>query len=98
MNKAVYEEKRKFVNALNQPLSALSDFEAIEYAHDNIRGDEYIRIRDKIGQAFYTNVTGCSNAEILAEVARAILEKRMLGFVTDRERKREISPLFRKVV
>ena len=96
--KHIYDKKRRFVESLNGPLSALRDFEEIEYARDPIAGDEYIRIRDKIGQAFYVNVTGNSEEAILGEIALFIVGKRPTGFVTMRDHIREIAPMFRKVV
>lgn len=96
--KHIYDKKRAFVDSLNAPLRALRDFEVIEYARDPIAGDEYIRIRDKIGQAFYVNVTGNSEAAILGEVALFIVGKRPTGFVTMREHIRRVAPMFRKAV
>ena len=96
--KHIYENKKKFVESLNAPLSALEDFEAIEYARNPIQGDEYIRLRDKLGQAFYVNVTGNSEEAILLEVARMTLGTKAEGFVTSRERIRQIAPMFRKAV
>lgn len=96
--KHIYEEKAKYVASLNGPLSALTDFEAIEYARDPIAGDEYIRIRDKLGQAFYVNVTGNSEEAILKEVSRMTLETKAHGFVTNRDKIRAIAPMFRKAV
>ena len=96
--KHVYEKKRAFVESLNEPLSALRDFEAIEYARDPVLGDEYIRIKDKLGQAFYVNVTANSEEAILLEVARMTLGTKATGFITNRERIRAIAPLFRKAV
>lgn len=96
--KHVYEKKAKYVESLNEPLSVLTDFEAIEYARDPIAGDEYIRIRDKLGQAFYVNVTGNSEEAILKEVSRMALETKAHGFVTNRDKIRAIAPMFRKAV
>lgn len=96
--KHVYERKAKYVESLNEPLSVLTDFEAIEYARDPIAGDEYIRIRDKLGQAFYVNVTGNSEEAIFKEVSRMALETKAHGFVTNRDKIRAIAPMFRKVV
>ena len=96
--KHVYEKKAKYVESLNEPLSVLTDFEAIEYARDPIAGDEYIRIRDKLGQAFYVNVTGNSEEAILKEVSRMALETKAHGFVTNREKIRAIAPMFRGAV
>ena len=94
----IYRRKAKYVESLNGPLSALSDFEAIEYARDPIAGDEYIRLRDKLGQAFYVNVTGNSEEAILKEVSRMALETKAHGFVTNREKIRAIAPMFRRAV
>lgn len=96
--KHVYDKKKAFVESLNEPLKALRDFEAIEYARDPIQGDEYIRIRDKLGQAFYVNVTGNSEEAILLEVSRMMLGTKAVGFITNRERIRAVAPMFRKVV
>jgi len=96
--KHIYDKKKAFVESLNEPLKALRDFEAIEYARDPIQGDEYIRIKDKLGQVFYVNVTGNSEEAILLEVARITLGMRATGFVTSRERIRDIAPMFRKAV
>ena len=96
--KHLYEEKAKYVESLNGPLSVLTDFEAIEYARDPIAGDEYIRVRDKLGQAFYVNVTGNSEEAILKEVSRMVLEITAYGFVTNRDKIRAIAPMFRKAV
>lgn len=96
--KHVYERKAKYVESLNEPLSVLTDFEAIEYARDPIAGDEYIRIRDKLGQAFYVNVTGNSEEAILKEVSRMALETKAHGFVTNRDKIRAIAPMFRRAV
>ena len=96
--KHVYDKKKAFVESLNGPLKALRDFEAIEYARDPIQGDEYIRIRDKIGQVFYVNVTGNSEEAILLEVSRMTLGERAVGFITNRERIRAVAPMFRKAV
>lgn len=96
--KSVYEQKKRFVDSLNGPLTAIRDFEAIEYARDPIQGDEYIRLRDKLGQAFYVNVTGNSEEAILKEVSRICLEERAVGFITNRDKIRAIAPMFRKAV
>ena len=96
--KHVYEKKAKYVESLNEPLSVLTDFEAIEYARDPIQGDEYIRIRDKLGQVFYVNVTGNSEEAILLEVSRMTLGEKAVGFITNRERIRAVAPMFRKAV
>ena len=96
--KHVYDKKKAFVESLNEPLKARRDFEAIEYARDPIQGDEYIRIRDKLGQVFYVNVTGNSEEAILLEVSRMTLGEKAVGFITNRERIRAVAPMFRKAV
>lgn len=96
--KHIYDKKAKFVESLNEPLKAMRDFEAIEYARDPITCDEYIRVRDTLGQAFYVNVTGNSEEAILLEVSRMTLGTKAVGFITSRERIRAIAPMFRKAV
>lgn len=95
--KYVYQKKRDFVKSLNEPLSVYEDFEAIEYTYEPKLGDEYIRVRDKLGYATYINVTANSEAAILKEVARLMLDEKPVGLVTSIERKRAIAPLFKGV-
>lgn len=96
--KHIYDKKRQYVDSLNEMLSALSDFEAIEYARDPIAGEEYIRLRDKLGQAFYVNVTGNSEEAILKEVSRMALGAKAIGFVINKDKIRAIAPMFRRAV
>ena len=96
--KHIYDRKRQYVESLNEPLSALTDFEALEYARDPITGEEFIRLRDKLGQAFYVNVTGNSEEAILKEVSRMTLGNKAHGFVVNREKIRTIAPMFRRAV
>ena len=96
--KHIYDKKKKYVDSLNTVLTALTDFEAIEYARDPISCEEFIRIRDKLGQAFYVNVTGNSEEAIFKEVSRMALETKAVGFVTNRDKIRAIAPMFRKAV
>ena len=93
-----FEDKRHFVDGLNEPLSAMREFASIEYAKNAILDEEFIRITNTIGEAFYINVTGCSEEAILLEVARMLLGKVAHGFVTDRNKKLKIAPMFRKAV
>ena len=44
------------------------------------------------------NVTGNSEEAILLEVARISLGTKAVGFVTSRDRIRQIAPMFRKAV
>lgn len=96
--KHIYDKKRQYVDSLNEPLSVLTDFETIEYARDPIAGEEFIRLRDKLGQAFYVNVTGNSEEAILMEVSRMTLGTKAHGFITSRDKIRAIAPMFRRAV
>lgn len=96
-NRHIYQKKRDFVKSLNAPLGVYEDFEAIEYAYEPRLGEEYIRIKDKLGYATYINVTANSEAAILKEVARLMLNERPVGLVTDIKVKRAIAPLFKEV-
>ena len=97
-NKHIYDDKRRFVDGLNEPLSVLTDFEAVEYAMNPITCDEYIRIRDKLGSVWFVNVTGNSKEAILKELSRVCLGERAVGLVTNTEAKRYIAPMVRRAV
>ena len=98
MGVSIYEKKSDYVSRLNSVLDASEYFDGIDYAKDHIRGDEYIRIRNSIGDTYYINVTGNSEAAILMEVARFVNGIRPTGYVDNRDRRLAASKLFKRAV
>lgn len=102
MNKAHYDERRNYVESLNAMLTPMQDFDSIHYGKVAITNEEIIKISDKIGGYVYIEVTGDSLESILKDVARIILDtepdKRRIprGLITDRQKLREIAPLFKE--
>lgn len=98
MGISIYEKKAEYVRQLQNILDVSEYFESIDYNRDYLSGDEYIRIRNAVGDTFYINVTGNSESAILLEVARFVNGLRPTGYVTDREARWRVSKLFRKAV
>lgn len=98
MGISIYEKKADYVRQLQNILNVSEYFDSIDYNRDYLSGDEYIRIRNAVGDTFYINVTGNSESVILLEVARFINGLRPTGYVTDREARWRVSKLFRKAV
>lgn len=98
MGISIYEKKADYVRQLQNILDVSEYFDSIDYNRDYLSGDEYIRIRNAVGDTFYINVTGNSESAILLEVARFINGLRPTGYVTDREARWRVSKLFRKAV
>lgn len=98
MGISIYENKAAYVAQLQKVLDVSDYFESLDYTRDYLSGDEYIRIRNTVGDTFYINVTGNSEGAILLEVARFINGIRPVGYVTDREARWRVSKLFRKAV
>lgn len=98
MGISIYEQKAEYVRQLQNILDVSEYFDSIDYNRDYLSGDEYIRIRNAVGDTFYINVTGNSESAILLEVARFINGLRPTGYVTDREARWRVSKLFRKAV
>ena len=98
MGISIYEQKAEYVRQLQNILDVSEYFESIDYNRDYLSGDEYIRIRNAVGDTFYINVTGNSESAILLEVARFVNGLRPTGYVTDREARWRVSKLFRKAV
>lgn len=98
MGISIYEKKAEYVRQLQNILDVSEYFDSIDYNRDYLSGDEYIRIRNAVGDTFYINVTGNSESAILLEVARFVNGLRPTGYVTDREARWRVSKLFRKAV
>lgn len=98
MGISIYEKKADYVRQLQNILNVSEYFDSIDYNRDYLSGDEYIRIRNAVGDTFYINVTGNSESAILLEVARFVNGLRPTGYVTDREARWRVSKLFRKAV
>lgn len=98
MGISIYEQKAEYVRQLQNILDVSEYFDSIDYNRDYLSGDEYIRIRNAVGDTFYINVTGNSESAILLKVARFVNGLRPTGYVTDREARWRVSKLFRKAV
>lgn len=90
----MFEEKRKYVEALSGVLKAIEDFDYIKYARSYITEQEYIKIADKLGGCVFLNVTAMDNASILREVAILVLGKVSKNCVLSTDAKRKIAKLF----
>ena len=94
----MYEEKKAYVDRLNDLLKPLTDFEAISYARDYSTDGEYLKVTDTIGQAWFINVTGNSHEAILKEVCRLVIanpKDMPHGMIHSTDKKRYIAPLFK---
>ena len=96
MGISIYEKKADYVSSLCKVLNASDYFDVLDYSRDYLGGDEYLRIRNAVGDTFYINVTGNSESAILLEVARFINGIRPTGLVSDREARWRVSKLFKK--
>lgn len=98
MGISIYEKKADYVRQLQNILDVSEYFDSIDYNRDYLSGDEYIRIRNAVGDTFYINVTGNSESAILLEVARFVNGRRPTGYVSDQDARWRVSKLFRKAV
>lgn len=102
MNKAHYDERRNYVESLNVMLAPIEDFDSIHYGKAPVTNEEYIKISDNLGGYVYINVTADSLEDILMSIARVILNADLEGkhmpkrIITDRQKLREIAPLFKE--
>lgn len=104
MNKGqVYASRKDFIeNGVGQLMSAKKDFRSIQYARNSLTEQEYVRVMDVFGGAVTIDITGDDLEKVLSDMSRVILmgEENVhapSGVVTDRNKLREISPLFNKV-
>lgn len=96
MSVSIYEKKADYVDQLKTVLDVSNYFDVLDYSRDYISGDEYIRIRNIIGDTFYINVTGNSESAILLEVARFINGIKPVGLVSNQDSRLRVSKLFKK--
>ena len=93
--KRMYEEKKRFVeNDLAAVLREMPDFDGIKYAVDAITSEEYIKLTETLGFAYFVNVTGNDKSAILREVCRMVLQTSPAGRIFERSKLREVNRLF----
>lgn len=91
----MYAEKKAYVEKdLAAMLRPLEDFDRIQYARDAITDEEFIKLTETIGSAYFVNVTGNDESAILKEVCRMALERNPIGLVRTTEKKRAVNKLF----
>lgn len=82
-NRAVYEEKRQFVQELSGTLARAQIAEKIEYKNLDRQYMEYVRVIFLGGKTEYINVTGNSIRSIFIEISRVINKQSAIGSVAD---------------
>lgn len=82
-NRAVYEEKRQFVQELSGTLARAQIADKIEYKNLDRQYMEYVRIIFLGGKTEYINVTGNSIRSIFVEISRVINKQSAIGSVAD---------------
>lgn len=91
----MYAAKKAYVeNDLAAMLRPFEDFGRIEYARDAITNEEYVKLSEALGDVFFVNVTGSSEAAIGREVCRMALERNPEGLIRTKEKKRAVNRLF----
>ena len=100
---AYFARRRDYVEGLATALQSLQDFDQILYARTYTTEEEFVKLADTIGGCVFLDVTAVKEDEILKDIARIILideinpHKLTPKFViTDIEKKRSVSMLFRK--
>lgn len=81
IKKALYEEKRSYVDQLNPGLSVKGL--SVRYARDVVSGKEYILVRDAVDTPFFLEVTGDSHAVILDKLCTFTIGIMPNSLVTD---------------
>lgn len=82
-NRAVYEEKRQFVQELSGTLARAQIADKIEYKNLDRQYMEYVRIIFLGGKTEYINVTGNSIRSIFIEISRVINKQSAIGSIAD---------------
>lgn len=92
----MYHGKKEYVEKnLAAALKPVRDFDSIEYARDPITNEEFVKLTETIGSAWFVNVTGYTKSEILKAICYMVLEKQPAGLIKTRDRMRDASALFR---
>ena len=100
---AYYSARKEYVESMAPTLSALRDFGTLEYARTYTTEEEFIKLADTIGGCVFLDVTAVKEDEILKDIARIVLIDEINPHkltpkyvITDIEKKRSVSLLFRK--
>lgn len=94
-NGKLFDEKRKYVESLNDVLKVFEDFDYIKYARSYITEQEYVKVVDKVGGCAFLDVTAMSTANVLKEIAVMVLGNVPKSCIASTDMKRKIAPLFK---
>lgn len=81
----VYNEKKKFVEALSAVMTVSDNISSLAYKFDALTGNEAVMVKDGAATPHYINVTGNSLQAILSEISAFQLRRKPLGLVESRE-------------
>jgi len=94
-------DRKVFIEGtIGNHMSYKKDFESIKYVSDPESGHEYVRFNDIYGMCICLDITGKSFEQILEDASRIVLLGKDKvtppeGLVEDREKLKEIAPLFK---
>ena len=90
----VFNEKKQFVERLNEVVTVASNITKLTYTVDFVNDDEVVRIQDGSATPYYVNVTGNSLQAILKEVSAFVLNRKPMGLVESRAGREYCASLF----
>lgn len=90
-----YKERIEFIKKMAEVLSVTTDFGGVHYARENATNQEYIKVFNTLGNAYFINITSHDLEMILYETMSVLMGKMPDSMVDRVEDKRRVARLFK---
>lgn len=90
-----YKERIEFIKKMAEVLSVTTDFGGVHYARESATAQEYIKVFNTLGNAYFINITSHDLETILFETMSVLMGQKPNSLIDRVEDKRRVARLFK---
>lgn len=90
-----YKERIEFVRKMADVLSVTTDFGGVQYARESASEQEYLKVFNTLGNAYFLNITSHDLETILFETMAVLMGQKTSSLVEKVEDRRRVAKLFK---
>lgn len=90
-----YKERIEFIKKMAEVLSVTTDFGGVHYARESATAQEYIKVFNTLGNAYFINITSHDLETILFETMSVLMGQKPNSLIDKVEDKRRVARLFK---
>lgn len=90
-----YKERIEFIKKMAEVMSVMTDFGGVHYARESATAQEYIKVFNTLGNAYFINITSHDLETILFETMSVLMGQKPNSLIDRVEDKRRVARLFK---